>query len=96
MEKFDFDLSLKNIPIPTQKTFLKQMIDKTENFVSRVRRATDVYLFPEKYKNPKPSYGFKSSRTAPKSDYLKPFEDDLYNLIQRVHFRFSEKDGGSR
>ena len=86
MEKFDFDLSLKNIPIPPQKTFLKQMIDKTENFVSRVRRATDVYLFPEKYKNPKPSYGFKSSRTAPKSDYLKPFEDDLYNLIANLEF----------
>ncbi len=52
----------------------------------RVRRATDVYLFPEKYKNPKPSYGFKSSRTAPKSDYLKPFEDDLYNLIANLEF----------
>ena len=51
MEKFDFDISLKNIPIPTKKVFMRQMINKTENFVSRIRWATDVFTFPDKYKH---------------------------------------------
>ena len=86
MEKFDFDISLKNIPIPTKKVFMRQMINKTENFVSRIRWATDVFTFPDKYKHSKENYGFKSTHTAPVSPLLKPFEDDLYDLIANLEY----------
>ena len=86
MEKFDFDLSLKNITIPPERIYMKQLIDKTENFITRIRWATDVFLFPEKYENSKRQFGFKSPRTAPTSFYLKPFEDELYDTIANLKF----------
>ena len=78
--------SLKNIPNPTKKVFMRQMISKTENFVSRIRWATDVFLFPDKYKHSKDPYGFKSTHTTPVSPLLKPFEDDLYELIANLEY----------
>ena len=86
MEKLAFNISTKNIPIPPQKTYMKQLIDKTDNFVSRIRRKTDIFLFPWKYENPKPSYGFRSTRTAPQSNLLKPFEDELFETIANLEF----------
>ena len=86
MEKLAFNLSLKNIPIPPKKTYMKQLIDKTDNFISRIRWRTDRFLFPWKYENPKPSYGFKSTRTAPTSNLLKPFEDELFEKIANLEF----------
>ena len=86
MQKFNFDISLKNIPIPNQKVFMKQMISKTENFVSRIRWATDVFMYPEKYQRSKVTYGFKSTHTAPVSPLLKPFEEELYDLISKLEY----------
>ena len=86
MEKLAFNLSIKNIPIPPRKAYMKQLIDKTDNFVSRIRRKTDMYLYPYRYENCKPSYGFKSTRTAPQSPLLKPFEDELFEIIANVKF----------
>ena len=86
MDKLDFDLSLKNIPIPPKRTYMKQLIDKTDNFLSRVRRKTDIFLNPGNYQNPKPSYGFKSTSAPPASPLLKPFEDELFDLIANLNF----------
>ena len=86
MEKLAFNLSLKNIPIPPKKTYMKQLLDKTDNFVSRIRWRTDRFLFPSKYENNKQSYGFKSTRTAPTSSLLKPFEDELFEIIANLEF----------
>ena len=86
MEKFNFDISLKNIPIPSKKVFIKQMISQTENFVSRIRWSTDAFLYPEKYQQKKTNYGFKSTYTAPVSTLLKPFEEDLYDLIANIEY----------
>ena len=86
MDPFHFPYSLKNIPIPPEKSFIKQTIDKTANFISRIRWATDVFLFPDKYENERNNYGFKSNRTAPVSILLKPFEDELYETIANLEF----------
>ena len=86
MERFNFPYSLKNIPIPPSNTYKKTLIDKTENFIGRIRWATDAFLFPDKYVNKKQTFGFKTSKTAPFSPLLKNFEDDVYNLIANVQF----------
>ena len=65
---------------------MRQLISKTENFVPRIRWATDVFLYPDKYKHNKANYGFNSTHTAPISPLLKPFEDDLYGLITNLKF----------
>ena len=70
------------------------MRQMTENFVSRIRWATD------KYKHSKENYGFKSTDNAPVSPLLKPFEDDLYDLIANLEYNeyrsaFQNKNGRS-
>ena len=37
METVNFNYSLKNIPIPNNKSCLKTMIDKVEKFIRRMR-----------------------------------------------------------
>ena len=37
MEKINFGYSLKNIPIPSSKQYLKCFIDKLNSFIRRVR-----------------------------------------------------------
>ena len=81
MELFRFPYSLKNIPIPPEKSFMKKTIDKKASFVSRIRWATDAFLFPDKYD--KYEKREKQLRLQIKQDchnlpLLKPFEDELY------------------
>ena len=65
---------------------MKQLLDKTENFIGRLRWATDVYLFPEKYARQKETYGFRTTKTAPSSPLLKSFEDEVYELLANLEF----------
>ena len=37
MEMKSFDYSLKNIPIPSQRKYLKCMVEKVESFIKRSR-----------------------------------------------------------
>ena len=37
MERINFDYSLKNIPIPSNQSYLKTMIEKVEAFIKRIR-----------------------------------------------------------
>ena len=36
MERINFDYSLKNIPIPSNQSYLKTMIEKVEAFIKRI------------------------------------------------------------
>ena len=38
MRQFRFDYSLKNIPIPSQDAYLRNLIEKVENVLKRMRR----------------------------------------------------------
>ena len=98
MDTKDIDYSLKNIPVPTQSTYLKCLIDKTEHFIKRLRWA--AFWFERKRHSANKNidenaaeneeeevfenYGFKTPRTPPQNQYLKAF--DVYNLIQKVEF----------
>ena len=83
MEKLDISYSLKNIPCPGKKSYIKALISKTENFLKRLR--WKAYFFD----NPKPEennvqenkYGFKTPNTPPANQNLSKFEDDLIELI---------------
>ena len=40
MEKFNIDYSTKNIPIPSEREYMIQLISKVEKFIKRMRRNT--------------------------------------------------------
>ena len=88
LEKVNFGYSLKNIPIPSNQAYLKTMIDKLENFINRLR--WKVFFFLNKNQendSQNENFGFKTDKTAPASDELRQFENDLYELIRNIEFK---------
>ena len=61
MEKFTFEHSLKNIPIPRPTSYKIKLIEKIESVIKRMRWKTNFFLRGEQTKHEqKESYGFKS------------------------------------
>ena len=87
---FDLDYSLKNIPLPSEYTYFKAMIDKTENFMKRLR--WKVFFFEldkdESFDDTTDRYfGFKSEKTPPRHHkFLDPFERDMWDIISNISF----------
>ena len=46
MRKFRFDYSLKNIPIPSHDTYLKDLIDKVESVIKRIEGMHGMFRRP--------------------------------------------------
>lgn len=100
MNTRNINYSLKNIPVPSQSTYLKCLVDKVESFVKRLRWRVFWYerklqasendnqprnLVPEE----EPvfsNYGFKSPKTPPASQHLREFEADLFKIINELEF----------
>ena len=87
MEKFTIDYSTKNIPIPSQKDYLHRLIDKTEQFLRRMRWKAHFFLQPNQLQPAKESYGFKSTKNPPHIEDLEEFEDGMLQLIQSIKFK---------
>ena len=87
MEKFNFNYSLKNIPIPGNNEYILKLIEITENFLKRLRWRALFYLNPDLKGDNINTYGFKSPKSPPAIPQLKPFEDDLLRMVEEVKFR---------
>ena len=88
MKRVNFSYSLKNIPIPSQNVYLKNMIFKLESFNKRIRWKAFFY---EKSENTPETivdnFGFKSVRTPLKNEHLNAFETDLYDMVRNIEFK---------
>ena len=85
----NFGYSLKNIPIPTKSNYLKRLTDKTENFIRKL--TWKAYHFCKRNSQPLNEsengyFEFKTLTTPPPNAHLNAFENDLYDLIQKVEF----------
>ena len=80
------DYSVKNIPIPPQKTYLKTLLDKTEHLIRRMRWAAWHFLHPKEEGPTKETYGFKTTNAPPQVTEMKEFEDKMSNMIREVTF----------
>lgn len=88
MERFVFNRSMKDIPIPPEDQYRKLLLSKTESFLNRIRWKTYFHLNPDKVPPYKETYGFKSSKTAPQVKELNHFEKDLADLVSSgIKFR---------
>ena len=90
MEKINFGYSLKNIPIPSGKQYLKCFIDKLNSFIRRVR--WKVFFYENDDEDPydvnkSDTFGFASDRFPPQNEALRPFEMDLYELARSITFK---------
>lgn len=86
MEKFNYAHSLKNIPITSNEYYTKRLTAKTEEFIQRIRWKAFFHLNPTEDYTPKPTYGFRSTKTAPQIKELQNFENDLFHLVNNVQF----------
>ncbi len=53
MRQFRFDYSLKNIPIPSQDAYLRNLIEKVENVLKRMRWKAHFFLKGDKISDQK-------------------------------------------
>ena len=90
-EKLELDYSMKNIPICTKNEYEAQLINKTKEFLRRMR--IKAYFFEngkdedEEETEKKETYGFKSWFNPQPSKYLVEFEKDMMDLINNIKFR---------
>ena len=95
MERINLGYSLKKIPIPSQKSYLKSFISKVDSFIHRIR--WKAFFFERNAEDTNKStdnnnddtnanFGFKSDKTPPQHPALIPFENDLYSLIDSISF----------
>lgn len=86
MERVSFNYSTKNIPVASNKEYIKQLIDKTEQFLCRMRWKAYHFLNREKAAE-KETFGFKTRNCPPVIEDLRNFEEGMTQIIQKVKFR---------
>ncbi len=90
MRQFRFDYSLKNIPIPSQDAYLRNLIEKVESVLKRMRWKAHFFLKGHKISDQNNPFGLPSSKTLPTILEMKSFENDVINLIENIKIRNAE------
>ena len=105
MDRSPLYYSLKNIPIPLNRTYMKTLISKTEDFIQRLRWKVLFFLQKQKDDNsdnsdldePLPeTFGFRTEKTAPQQKDLISFENDLVSAISNIKFSRQNDDFQNR
>ena len=78
MEAKSLGYSTKNIPLSNKDLYLKELIDKTEHFLCRIRWKVYHFLKNNKEETETDNFGFLTLNTPPKKRILYNFESDLY------------------
>ena len=89
----DHAYSMKNIPVPSKKLYLKILIDKIELLIKRMWWKV---LFFENEPESTFKYGFKTRKCPSQHKDLKKFEYDIQEMISNVHFRRVKNDFQNR
>eukprot|EP00116_Pleurobrachia_bachei_P013534 sb/3473796/ len=98
LEKIQLNFNGKDIPLPSKSQYIKKLILQTEKFLKNIRwkvfwferKEDQQELDDEEDDNPQLKIlrsDFKSTKTPPTHELLKPFERDIYHLIGNVEFR---------
>ena len=90
---------MKNIPIGNEKMVVTRMYGMAAKFINRMRWKAHWFSGEETTENQCDDgaiYRFPSKKSAPKSEHLTPFENDLYDAIKKLKFRKFSNDFQSR
>ena len=90
MEQTKFNYSMKNIPTPLVKVYMKHLVEKVESVVKRMRWKAFFFLKGEEC-DEEPTwshmFGFKTRRCPPQIEGMRRFEDDMLHLVENIKFR---------
>ena len=88
MEKVKCGSSMKNIPIPDEKSYKLQLIQKVD-FIKKIR--WKAIFFVQRGNQTEPTahkagftFGLNSSKCPPQVKELVPFEEDLIKLVKNL------------
>ena len=87
MERINFNYSLKNIPLPNKKAYLKTMISKLESLIKRMRWKAFFYEQGKTNEFVDNNFGFKSNKSPPQNQHLNAFEHDMYDMVKNIEFK---------
>ena len=95
MDLFNMKYSGKNIPLPSNREYLKQLLEKTESLIKRMRWKAFFFLNKDKDADSELSdsdsnesdddrtetYGLKSKRTPPQIPEMIAFESEMLQMV---------------
>ena len=85
MEKLQLCYSPKNIPIPSERSYKLQLMDKIDQVIKRMRYK--AFFYTNKSKDTQETCGLKSLNCPPKIKEMVLLEKDLWNLVNKLKFR---------
>ena len=85
-EKLKFDYSTKNIPLPSERSYKLQLIEKIEMVIKRMRWKA-IFQDTKKEKNNQQKYGLRSFKIPPPVKELAAFESELIDLVKNIKCR---------
>ena len=78
---------MKNIPIPTKINYKTSLLEKVESVIKRMRWKALFFLNPKADQQQTNKFNLKSRKCPPPVDELKPFEEDMFQLVDNVTFK---------
>ena len=76
---------MKNMPIPTQKSYLLQIMEKIEMVIKRMMWKAIQFSNNEDNDSKTKWYGLKSLRKPRPVKELTPFENELISLVKNIN-----------
>ena len=86
MEKLKFEYSTMNIPIPSERSYKLQLIEKIEMVIKRMIWKA-IFQDTKKEKNNQQRYGLRSFKIPPPVKELAAFESELIELVKNIKFQ---------
>ena len=86
MEKLKFEYSIKSIPLPSERSYKLQLIEKIEMVVKRMRWKA-IFQDTKKEKSNQQRYGLPSFKIPPPVKELAAFESELIESVKSIKFR---------
>jgi hypothetical protein len=86
MEQVNFGYSLKNTPIPDEKTYRMMLISSLEKGLKNMQWAAFFFLNPDKSGRTRNTFGLPSSKPAPNLPELQEFKAGLLDIAKNVEF----------
>ena len=77
----------KNIPIPSRDSYLRNLIEKAESVLKRMRWKAHFFLKGENSQENTRNFGLLSNKTPPTVLELEPFEESVIKLLETTKFR---------
>ena len=87
MEKKTCNHSTKNIPVPSERNYKLQLVEKIEIFIKRMRWKAIMYDTGCKQNRNLDKYGLKTLHSPKQVKELSAFEKDLIAVVKDIKFR---------